>query len=230
MPATRAAADRAAALPTKTRPPTPATPKAPEQAQGVRPSRPLPYALDTTIAVDGRAARVALSNTGKAAAVFHVYDLLDLTPAPRRYTVGAGERLLDGWALVDGRYDLWVLGPAGYHRHFRGAAEPPLTLTAAFDPKAVQLTLTLRNTGAKALEANAMGNAYALKTWRASVPPGGSVSNAWPLDKHGGWYDLSLTLLGHPGWLRRYAGRLETGRASISDPEMHGPARMTREA
>ena len=230
MPATRDTALRAAALPTKTRPPTPATPKAPEQAAGVRPSRPLPYALDTTISVDARAARVAFSNTGKAAAVFHAYNLLDLTPAPRRYTVGPGERLLDGWPLSEGRYDLWILGPAGYHRHFRGMAEPPLGLTAAFDPKAVQLTLSLRNTGDKAIDANAMGNAYALKTWRVSVPPGGAVSDAWPLDKQGGWYDLSLTLPGHPGWLRRYAGRLETGRDSISDPEMHGPARMTREA
>jgi phospholipase C len=230
LPATRETAARAAALPGKTRPPTPATPSAPEQAAGVRPSRALPYVLDATIAVDDRAARVAFSNTGRSAAVFHAYNLLDLTPAPRRYTVGPKERLLDGWPLLEGRYDLWLLGPGGYHRHFRGAAEPPLVLTAAFDPKAVQLKLTLRNTGDKPIEARAMGNAYELKTWRATVAPGGSATNAWPLDQHGGWYDLSLTLAGHPGWLRRWAGRLETGRDSISDPEMHGPARMTRDA
>ena len=230
MPATRDAAVLAAALPKTTRPPTPATPKAPEQAAGVRPSRALPYQLDTTISVERDAARLAFSNTGKAAALYQAYNQLDLTPAPRRYTVAPGERLLDRWALqADGGYDLWILGPAGYHRHFRGRGEPPVALTAAFDPKAVRLVLTLRNSGDKALEVNAMGNAYALQTWRASVPPGGSASHAWPLAKHGGWYDLSLTALGHPGWLRRWAGRVETGRDSISDPEMHGPARMTRE-
>ncbi|WP_293901262.1 phosphocholine-specific phospholipase C [Phenylobacterium sp.] len=229
MPATAAVAARAAALPGRTRPPTPATPSAPEQAPGLRRSRALPYALDATITVDSRAARIAFANTGAAAAVFHAYNLLDLTPAPRRYTVSPGERLLDGWPLVDGRYDLWVLGPNGYHRHFRGLDDPKLALTTAFDPKATQLTLTLHNTGAAALEVNAMGNAYEMKTWRAAVPPGGSVANAWPLSAHGGWYDLSVTLLNHPGWLRRYAGRLETGHDSISDPEMHGPARMTRE-
>ena len=229
MPATAPAAARAAALTRRTKPPTPTTPKAPEQAAGTRPSRALPYRLDTTIALDAKAARLTMANTGTVGAVFHVYDLLDAVHPPRRYTVGPGERMLDGWPLQDAHYDLWILGPGGFHRHFRGTAEPALALTTAFDRKAATLSLTLRNTGSAPINANAMGNAYALKTWKVAVPPGQSVTNSWPLSAHGGWYDLSLTLAGHPGWLRRFAGRLETGRHSISDPEMHGPARMTRE-
>ena len=35
------------------------------------------------------------SNTGKQAAVFHVYNRLDLTAIPRRYMVEAGKQLDD---------------------------------------------------------------------------------------------------------------------------------------
>ena len=46
MPATLASAERAAALPGRTKPPTPDQPIAPVQVSGVRRSRPLPYGFD----------------------------------------------------------------------------------------------------------------------------------------------------------------------------------------
>jgi phospholipase C len=36
----------------------------------------------------------------------------------------------------------------------------------------------------------------------------------------GGWYDFSLSIDELPGYLRRFAGRVETGRDSVSDPRM----------
>jgi phospholipase C len=38
--------------------------------------------------------------------------------------------------------------------------------------------------------------------------------------KHGGWYDCSVAIEGLAGYERRYAGRVETGKDSISDPAM----------
>jgi phospholipase C len=38
-------------------------------------------------------------------------------------------------------------------------------------------------------------------------------------DSHG-WYDFSVRVQGHEGFEKRYAGRIETGRDSISDPQM----------
>ncbi len=67
--------------------------------------------------------QLLFSNTGKAAAVFHVYDKLHLDRLPRRYMVEAGKMLDDSWAAMTddgGAYDLWVLGPNGFHRHFKG--------------------------------------------------------------------------------------------------------------
>src|SRR5262249_49524467 len=35
-----------------------------------------------------------------------------------------------------------------------------------------------------------------------------------------GWYDLSISMADLPGFVRRYAGRVETGKPGISDPWM----------
>ena len=58
--------------------------------------------------------------------MLHVYDRLHLERGPRRYTVEAGKRLDGIWdtATDHGRYDLWVLGPNGFHRHFAGRPPP----------------------------------------------------------------------------------------------------------
>ena len=97
---------------------------APRQRMGARPSRALPYELHVQSNVDVAASNVQLQfiNTGSVGAVFHVYDQLHLDRIPRRYTVEAGKSLTGGWnTLLDqGRYDLWVLGPNGFHRQFKG--------------------------------------------------------------------------------------------------------------
>jgi phospholipase C len=40
------------------------------------------------------------------------------------------------------------------------------------------------------------------------------------------WYDYSVRVNGMPGWLRRFAGHLENGLPSISDPAMRGAAQL----
>ncbi|KAB0475742.1 phospholipase domain-containing protein, partial [Pseudomonas vancouverensis] len=94
----------------------------PVQELGIRPSRALPYILHTSAKVDSSAKTVKLmfSNTGTHAAVFHVYDKLNLDAIPRRYMVEAGKQLDDIWLSKDNQYDLWVLGPNGFHRSFGG--------------------------------------------------------------------------------------------------------------
>jgi len=228
LPPTGDLAVRTAALGKTTRPPTPATLTPPVQAAGVRLSRALPYALDASAAVSDGAVHVDFANAGVAAAVVHVYDLNDLSPPPRRYTLNASDKQSASWSLRDGGYDLWLLGPNGFHRQFRGAADPGLTVTSAFDRKTLKLTITLRNAGPAPLSVRALANAYEHKPWTVTVGPGATVSSTWALTGSRGWHDLSLTLAEHPGWLRRLAGRLETGRDTVTDPAMFGPAVMTR--
>jgi phospholipase C len=230
LPDITAVAAQAAALPGHTTPPTPAMVQAPVQATGTRPSRALPYVLDVQAQVEtGGVLRLTFRNLGKAGAVFHVYDRHNLDRAPRRYTLEAGKSLGGAWETAGqgGAYDLWVLGPNGFHRHVMGDArtpEPQVSVT--WDRARSVLTVSLRDTagGPILVTPNAYGAVH--QPWRAELQPGDAASRAWPLKATGGWYDLSVTRPGAPAYLRRLAGRLETGADSISDPAMGGPAVM----
>jgi phospholipase C len=216
LPPTAETAARAAGLP-HVRPPTPAEPAPPVQAAGVRPSRALPYALEASLAGD----RLAFANQGRTGAVFHVYELTDLAAVPRRYTVAAGKTL-----IAPGGRDLWVLGPNGFHRRFRGHGGPTVT---AHQDRAGALTLSFHNPTARPMAVAVAPNAYvkACLPQRLRLKPGATAKKTWALGKSGGWYDLAVTVAGDADFLQRYAGRVETGRPSISDPEMGGAAVMS---
>lgn len=103
--------------------PIPTDLQLPIQASGIRRSKALPYELHTSARcqTDGTV-KLIFSNTGTQGAVFHVYDKLNLSRIPRRY-IEAGKSLDDIWNVKSdnqGLYDLWVLGPNGFHRHFKG--------------------------------------------------------------------------------------------------------------
>ena len=207
-------------------------------------------------------------NTGRAAAVFHVYDKLKLDampsrqpipadpnallafrdqqyPQPRRFMVQPIRMLDDVWAVQNenaGRYDLWVLGPNGFHRRFKGdltalrsrqASSPEVQVS--YDPQGGGLRLEVRNEGAGpavlkvrsnklygALTAVGSGGAVGGTgtAWELQFSGRGEQSLYWNLDSTGWWYDLIVSSDADPSFLRRLAGRMETGRHSVSDPGM----------
>ena len=211
----------------------PANPALPVQATGTRPSRALPYELHTSArsnVVQG-SVKLIFANNGEAGAVFHVYDKLHLDRLPRRYMVEPRERLDDDWAAMaddGGRYDLWVLGPNGFHRHFKGdlnrlrardAAEPEIRV--GYHVRRGDVHLQLRNEGRLPCVFTVQPLAYrhdAPKTVR--VKGGGEETLHWEIDDSGCWYDFAVTCDADPAFYRRFAGRVETGRHSVSDPAM----------
>jgi phospholipase C len=204
--------------------PREAAQSAPRQPRGVRPSRALPYQLEVDSAVlpERQAVMLRFVNSGKAGAVFHVYDRLHLERLPRRYTVEAGKVLDDVWtpAAADlGRYDLWVLGPNGFHRLAQGVADAAgAAMELALAPLNGMLRVTLRNRGAAPCDVALTKLAYgdAPVQWR-TLAPGGSARVLLALEAQQGWYDYAVQA---GDWMRRFAGRLESGRHSISDPAM----------
>lgn len=200
----------------------------PVQESGIRPSRALPYVLHTSAKLNIKDKKVKLmfSNTGKQAAVFHVYNKLNLDAIPRRYMVEAGKQLDDDWDTIEDKYDLWVLGPNGYHRGFTGTLSK-VTQTDALpeirvcveecDPK---IYLKVRNDGAKTAKLRVKANAYlANQTWSIETA---SIEKelSWDMSEFGGWYDFTVTIDGDSSYKRRFAGRVEVGKDSISDPYM----------
>jgi phospholipase C len=252
----------------------PADAALPAQATGVRPSRALPYELHTSARSDSLNGRVQLlfANSGRAAAVFHVYDKLHLSDSlPRRYVVEPGKQLDGHWAAMTdnaGLYDLWVLGPNGFHRQFKGdlnrlraggAAAPEIRV--GYDTRRGDIVLEMRNDGhgdcrftvqsnkayprPDAYQAGGRGRhedrpggnndddnnngvygTHPDGSWRIRVRGGGDTAMRWSLDASGQWYDFVVTCDADASFYRRFAGRIETGRHSVSDPAMGLPDRF----
>src|SRR5579862_1436479 len=207
--------------------PTPIAPTTPEplfQEPGIRASRALPYELHVHARAHVRENQITLTfgNTGEAGAVFHVYDRRHLDRIPRRYTVEAAKTLADDWQLQadGGVYDLWVCGPNGFLREFRGTL--PHAIHAVHDVRLEydkeNLSIRLVATGEGHGEATLVVHANAYRhdgPWKLQVPPGQRVVCEWsPIASHR-WYDLTVTGE-HFEW--RFAGRMETGADGCSDP------------
>ncbi|GAB7541121.1 hypothetical protein CS8_007840 [Cupriavidus sp. 8B] len=135
---------------------------------------------------------------------------------PRRYFVEACKRLAGNWdTRADaGRYDLWVLGPNGWHRHFIGSADGARTglapeIEIGYDIPARSLRNGLRNDADQpctfVLAANAYVDGAACKV---TVPARTRHALAWPVDLSGGWYDFTVMVAALPGYARRCAGRM----------------------
>ncbi|MDE3250969.1 MAG: DUF756 domain-containing protein, partial [Bacteroidota bacterium] len=61
-------------------------------------------------------------------------------------------------------------------------------------------------------------NAYGQPTIRKQVNRKAAI--VLNLEKSQRWYDFTITARDYPAFSKRYAGRVETGEAGISDPAM----------
>jgi len=213
LPDPRPAAARAAALVGQPEPVAPAGTPRLRQEPGLRPSRALPYALDVTLTErDADTVTLRIACHGHAA-VLQVYDRTQPDRIPRRYTLAKGDALDAVWPrTTDGSYDLWILGPNGFHRQFAGR-EKDAAVTWRFDPAAARLILT----AAPGLAIASRRHPDAHPSWQGAGKP-----HTVPLTATGGWYDLEVTDPSDPAYRRRLAGRLETGRPSWSEPPLAG--------
>ena len=211
----QARADRAHAIAQQPDAHPPQDQPLPVQRPGVRPACPVRYRLDTTARIiAGHTIELTFAADGPLAAVFHVYDRTALDRIPRRFTVEPGKQLTAQWDIDrDGRgYDLWVLGPAGFHRTFAGTGvnEPDLRWLIAGDR--LRLALAPGHAGIT-VTPRAYGDAH-----RAWTPAAAGGTQDWALAATHGWYDLQAT--GADGWVRRFAGCIAGSWPAITDPAL----------
>ncbi len=206
----------------------------PQQEPGVRPSTALPYQLAASGAVSADQKRFEIELeagdriVGKVAAgaPFHVY-----TPGKfrnqvklrtRAYAVAAGQRLTDAWELEGfekGHYHLRVCGPNGFLREFAGSArDPQVRIQCEYLTGDLELRVSSHAKGVLTLEVKDHG--YQGGDHVIVIAPGSSQALGMPLGRSHHWYDFSVTIAGVEGFLRRFAGRVETGQAGFSDPVM----------
>ncbi|MGH3417231.1 MAG: alkaline phosphatase family protein, partial [Actinocrinis sp.] len=202
-------------------PALPANPALPTQEPGLRAARPLPYDLAADAAVTGGRLRIAFANRGAAGAAFLVTSATH--PAgPWTYTVEAGKSLADTWDVAadgKGAYDFTVHGPNGFERRFQGRAS-----SAGVEVAAVQVCgedtveLTLVNKGATTARLTVTDGYSAHDRVTHSLRPGAHTTHVANVRRTNGWYDLSVASDEDASFTRQFAGHVENGKPSTSDP------------
>ncbi|AKA06508.1 phosphocholine-specific phospholipase C [Streptomyces noursei] len=204
-------------------PTPPANPVLPTQETGSRPSRPLAYVPLTDGAADVAGGRFTLTfSGGNAAGACFLVTAPNRTDGPWTYTTEAGKTLSDTWNTTysKGAYDLTVHGPNGFLRTFKGPGKKQTPeVTARHDAASGQVALTLTNPGTVACNLT-IANAYGGAKQTVRVDPGGTVTRPVDLTASKRWYDLTVTADTDAGFLRRFAGHVETGKPGVSDPAL----------
>ncbi|MGW8887032.1 phosphocholine-specific phospholipase C [Streptomyces sp. NPDC055749] len=202
-------------------PKPPAVGALPVQEPGSRPARPLPYTLVTDGAATPATGRFTLSfgAGAQAGACFHVTSP-NRTDGPWTYTAEGGKTLSDTWntSYSKGVYDLWVYGPNGFLRTFRGpgtTAGPEVT--ARHDNVAGTVVLTMKNPGTTDVNLT-LSNAYGGASQTFKVAKGATVTHTVDLRASARWYDLTVVSDQNTTFRRRFAGHVETGAPGVSDP------------
>jgi len=198
----------------------------PQQEQGIRPAKALPYEVDVRAAVGASDVVLTFYNTGQATVVFNVRSGI-ASDLVRTYTVGPGKQLSGTWS--GSAYDLSVYGPNGFVRYFKGSTgfgAPALSIVSQYGNSGYgsinwKISNALPVATALALEVTVL-DAYTGNSVTDVLPPGESFGNELSLEQFYGWYDLIVTVSGYPGFNYRLAGHVETGRDSFSDPAMGG--------
>lgn len=221
----------------------------PRQEPGTRPSCALPYHLsghgslnaDGTGVVVTFAAGKSPHGKSSAGAPFHVYapgtpEMADRNPddydhgQTRAYAVEVDGSISGEWKFarfVGGLCHLRAHGPNGFFREFRLQSGDPrldVTLTcpapAGSGSGAGSLRLSVGNQSPQAVEITVGDPTYGTPATTLTIAPGESGHFDRTTSSVLGWHDLRVTLTSFPHYLQRFAGRLESGQASISDPAM----------
>ena len=209
------------------------------QEQGIRSSCALPYELyaDGMLSDDKNSFEISMKAGNdffagsSAGSPLYVY-------APRKYkneevrtwayAVAAGDELKDSWAVNDfenGHYHLRVYGPNGFFREFSGDKnDASIDVKAKYEQSNGKPTgniiLQIVNKSNQSQSIIITDNSYRAGTIEQSIDAATSKEITFDTGKSFAWYDVSIKLKGNLSFARRYAGRVETGADSKTDPLM----------
>jgi phospholipase C len=146
------------------------------------------------------------------------------------YTVKAGDELKDTWPLHEfgsGRYHLRLYGPNGFYRELTGDANDPEIIMVLDHQKGLSantvtgnVVLKLTNTGSHPKTVEITDQDYKVNHHKKTIPAHSSLDMVLDLQKSYGWYSFKVNIAGSNAFSRHYAGHVETGRPSYSDPHM----------
>lgn len=189
------------------------------QELGVRPARPLPYALELDLAALADGIQLRFRNQSRVGVCCTAH--WDRSFAlPRHYTVGAGHSLKDFMQNPPGESRaLTVYGPNGFLRRVRGRGSSPLDVTSAAAASG-NIRLRVHNSGGEQAVVTVRDESYGQGERHMTVGAGQTEEVLWNLHYSHHWYDLNISAGDHQ-W--RLAGHVEDGFQSNSDPANVAP-------
>jgi len=149
----------------------------------------------------------------------------------RHYAVKAGDAVKDEVPLSmfeNQQYHIQVYGPNGFMREFKGDhTDPDFHLVCDYQQDRLHrskmsgnVELKMQNPDkGRQYEITITDNAYRSKAKSIALTDK-NASAILDLKFSYGWYDFSVKVKGYPSFEQRFAGRVETGEHSFSDPFM----------
>lgn len=147
------------------------------------------------------------------------------------YAVTAGDSLKDNWpldAFEDKDYHLRVYGPNGFFREFIGNDnDPQIQIDCGYQVSRLSkktptgnIELKITNFDpSKSVDVKITDKAYKSKPVFKKINSE-EETIVLNLKSSYGWYDFSVVVKGNPLFTKRYAGRVETGKETFTDPLM----------
>jgi phospholipase C len=212
-----------------------ASPYMPKQEKGTRPSCALPYELyvdgklsddKKTFSVEMKAGNSMFAEKS-AGSPFNIYAGGKFSS----YAVVAGDSIKDSWNIHDfenGNYHISVHGPNGFFRKFSGNAEQSdIDIKCGYESASGnskkftgKIELKINSNKSQPVTIEIKDNAYGNHTITKTIATNQEQKIILDVNKNSGWYDFSVKVKDDNDFERRYAGRIETGKHSISDPVM----------
>lgn len=220
----------------------------PKQEKGIRPACAIPYELyvDGQLKGDSFEVKMKVGNKvfGKNAkgSPFKAYSTIAYqkkdvdgkalgfeTMLARDYAVKAGDTITDIWKLTEsesGKYAIDIYAPNGFFRTFQGDSMDKLHTVLSYEQASQgallsgNIIIELQNISKEKLLVELLDESYETGLKTVALEPEKSTKVIFDLTKSYNWYDLSVKVKGSPDFLRRYAGHVETGKPSYTDPAM----------
>lgn len=220
------------------------SPYFPKQEKGIRPACALPYELYTHghFNKEKNSYNIAFTAGNKvfgdkaAGAPFRVYTMNPYKKEDLRawdYSVAAGDTLKDEWNLADfedNAYHIRVYGPNGFYRELIGDNNnPAVKIECNYERSRLNnlkftgnVIVDVVNSDTKPHTVVITDKSYKTTGQSKIVTAGGKASMVVDLSKSYNWYDFSVRLKGHDQFEERYAGHVESGLITKTDPLMGG--------
>lgn len=211
------------------------SPYMPKQEKGIKPSCALPYELyaEGKLSADKKSFGLKFTASNKhfganaLSSPFNVYapgKYLNEDVRTWAYTAKAGDTLTDEWPLTDfenSNYHLRTYGPNGFYREFKGNAnDPDFNISCEYLFNNGNIEVTLHNNSKMPHTAVISDVGYKTNNKVLPVLPGAKSTFVLNLANSHNWYDFTVKINNYPAFEKRYAGRVETGKSSFSDPQM----------